>query len=84
MLLMFSVFYSVLHVPLAVCQSSIWTDLLLHACHACPLFPLEAAILRVLCVLLDILATKLGCLLVIFAQLARMDRSLGKQVVAAA
>ena len=83
MLLMFSVFYRVLYVPLAVCQSSIWTDLL-HACHACLLFSLEAAVLRVLCVLPDILATKLGCLLVIFAQLARMDRSLGKQVVAAA
>ena len=76
-------FYHVLCVPLAVCQSSIWTDHL-HARHVCLLFPLEAAVLRVQFVLLDILATKLGCLLVIFAQLARMDRSLGKQVVAAA
>ena len=57
---------------------------LLHARHACLLFPPEAAVLRVLFALLDILATRLGCLPVMAAQLAHMDRSLGKQMVAAA
>jgi hypothetical protein len=57
---------------------------LLRAQHACLLFPLEAAVLLVLCVLLGILATKLGCLPAIFAQLVHTDRSLGKQMVAAA
>ena len=57
---------------------------LLRARHVCLLFPLEAVVLRVLFALLDILATKLGCLPAVFAQLAHTDRSLGKQVVAAA
>ena len=83
MLLTFSVFYRVQCVPLAVCQSSIWMDLL-RARHACLLFPLEAAVLLVLCVLLGILATKLGCLPAMAAQLVHTDRSLGKQMVAAA
>ena len=50
----------------------------LHARHACLLFPPEAAVLRVLFALLDILATKLDCLPVMAAQLAHTERCLGK------